>query len=458
MNQLLKQTLAKFLLPRYDPNRPLLLAFSGGPDSLTLLHLLLEFRQKRPLKLGLAHVDHGWRPESRQEAETLQKMAAELDLPFHLKELNPTAAQGNLEAACREARLQFFKELCAKHNYQAVLLAHHADDLAETVLKRTLEGVALPYLSGMSPETLFLNIKLWRPFLNTPKQDLLNWLKKKGLKGFYDSTNEDPRFLRGKFRTSIIPWLSSQFGKEIAPALTRLSAEAAELRDYLNEKIAPLLSRVVTGPFGSMLDLNNCGDFSLQNVFETKHLIRCFCEYHGFSLSRDGLEKAAYLLVQGAANKCIEADKHQLLLDRGHLFILKEDISPSPLVPLDLTLGEIKWGPWTLQITSSNTPIDICYDWKRLWHDCGAVTLPKGNYTIASPIPHANLINSSTSLAKWWTDHRVPCFIRDIVPVIYKEKSVLHEFLTGKQKNFNKKADENDFFSIKIFIQKKVSC
>ena len=145
-------TLIKFFEGRYRQNMPLLLAFSGGPDSLALLHLLMEFHKIRPLKLAIAHVDHGWREESAEEAAQIALMAANLGLPLHLRKLDPKHLSGNLEAACREERFRFFASLCRDHGYQAVLLAHHADDLAETVLKRALEGASLPRLAAVRTE------------------------------------------------------------------------------------------------------------------------------------------------------------------------------------------------------------------------------------------------------------------------------------------------------------------
>src|SRR5262245_21228397 len=132
----LETELFTFLKRHLDASRPVLLAFSGGPDSLALLHLLLDYRQQHPLTLHLAHVDHGWRSGSAAEAAKLKLQAEALGLPFHSCRLSDEDRQGNLEAAGREARLRFFRQLSSQFDCQAVILGHQADDVAETCLKR----------------------------------------------------------------------------------------------------------------------------------------------------------------------------------------------------------------------------------------------------------------------------------------------------------------------------------
>ncbi|MCH9703393.1 MAG: tRNA lysidine(34) synthetase TilS, partial [Chlamydiae bacterium] len=124
---------------------PLLLALSGGPDSMALLHLMRELNHP----FEVAHIDHGWREKSAEEAEKLQTLVNE---PFHLKRLEKFSQ--NAEDQARRARLNFFRELCEKRGLEGVLLGHHADDQAETVLKRLFEGARLTKLSGLERERI----------------------------------------------------------------------------------------------------------------------------------------------------------------------------------------------------------------------------------------------------------------------------------------------------------------
>ncbi|MEI8365322.1 MAG: tRNA lysidine(34) synthetase TilS [Parachlamydiaceae bacterium] len=301
---------------------PILLGFSGGPDSLALLHVLLavgklqSFDTLHPFRFALAHVDHGWRPESGAEAVKIQEMAVALGLTVHLKtlSLSPGEIQGNPESICREARLNFFAGLCRDFGYQAVMLAHHADDLAETVLKRVLEGASLCNLSGIKPVNKLYGVDVWRPLLKITKKEILRWLQERNLEGFHDSTNVDPKFLRARLRMDVLPNLSKVFGKEVCSGLCHISNESAELIDYLDANIAPYLARVTSDSAGMSLDLSECRPTASA---ELKHLIRRFCECGELNLSRESLNLAANFVSTGAARKSLgdgslQVDRYRL--------------------------------------------------------------------------------------------------------------------------------------------------
>lgn len=424
-----------FFQERFQKGLPLLLAFSGGPDSLALLHLLLEFSQSQPLSLALAHVDHGWREESAKEADQIACMAKSLGLILHQKKLDPQKIKGNLEASCREERLKFFASLCQKHGYQAVLLAHHADDLAETVLKRTLEGVTLPYLTSLRFETTLYGMKVWRPLLSLSKRQILDWLHKKGLKGFDDQTNQNTKFLRAKFRQNILPYLSEMFGKEINSGLCQIAEEAGELRDYLDDRIQRYLDSLVQGQSGYFLDLSH--DFP-KDLFELKYLIRQFCKHSAVVLSRESVIKTAEFILQKSANKTFVLGKGELAqilyIDRGRLFIPLKRLSSLPNIRMRIEESHpIQFGEWKVQMKPYDKSPSEPSNWRNLWQEGkGEVVLPKGFYEVASPV---------SSLNKWWSDHKIPAFFRKKIPIILENGKVRHEFLTGKIGGVNQTID-----------------
>ena len=135
----------------------ILVAVSGGPDSVALLHLLYELREEFQLHLEVAHLQHGIRgEEAKEDARFVAELAAKLGLPFHLKEVNlhqikSAAGKGNLEALARAERYRFFAAVARERNLNRIATAHTLDDQAETVLMWLLRGSGLKGLGGMLP-------------------------------------------------------------------------------------------------------------------------------------------------------------------------------------------------------------------------------------------------------------------------------------------------------------------
>ena len=405
-----------------NPSKPVLLGLSGGPDSLALFTLLLKYKNAHTLNLAVAHIDHQWREESGREAQFLREKVEHHGLSFHLKTLQPGTLSGNLEACCRQERLAFFRDLCQCYGYQAVFLGHHADDQAETVLKRLLEGASGPYLSGLRESTHIEGVTLWRPFLQLTKKEILTWLERQNLKGFEDKTNRDPTFMRGRMRTHILPLLGQAFGKQVHSSLVQVGEEAAEWRVYLDDRLAELLTSIEECPWGFFLELN-----SKVHRYEIKYLLRRLCEKMGGGLSRSGLETAADLIQAGAADKQVGKGAMKLYIDRGRLFLPRVERKPlSQRHPLKE--GTIEG--WRVQVTRADRP-EQASNWKAAWRGECSVWLPDQEYTIG-PAQLNACYTGSTSLAKWWTDAKVPAYLRRWVPVICDfEGNIRHEFLTG---------------------------
>lgn len=227
-----------FLKENWDQKSPLLLGYSGGPDSKALLYALLEAGCQT---LHVAHVDHRWREESTREEEMVRKEIDNLKLPYFTTRLNGVAK----EAVAREERFKFFKSLFEKNSYQSLILGHQADDLAETVLKRIFEGTHLPYIAGMKPISKMLEMTIWRPLLKISKKELMGYIESRQLKPFFDPTNEDPAYLRARMRLETLPFLQKSFGKSISENLCILAERATELNEYLDKKTSHFNSREI---------------------------------------------------------------------------------------------------------------------------------------------------------------------------------------------------------------------
>ncbi len=398
---ILEIELKNFLKQHYSRKKLVLLALSGGPDSLCLFYLLKSLA----IPFAIAHVDHGWRQESGAEAETLCKLAQENGIPFHLKKLVGVVS----ESACREERLQFFAQLLTTHQYEAVILGHQKDDQIETVAKRLFEGASLPNLTGMQEVSLFNGMPLWRPLLNVEKREILQWIANKGLSPFYDSTNDDTTFLRNRMRHKILPNLAQEFGKDITHSMLHLGEEAKELNQFMMKHMAHLITAIECSNERYFINLSKTAALSL---FELKYLIRYVCSLAGVTSSRNFTHTAAELVQSGVANKMLHIGNFTLNIDRGRLFLF----------------NDLKYN-WKMTINegiSSKTT-----DWQGVWKGEMKVALPKGEYTLG-PAPSSFLYPRTSPLSKWWNNHKVPIFLAPSTPVLWQNGKIVHEFLTGK--------------------------
>jgi len=210
------------------PDQMMVLGFSGGPDSLALLHALHAVGQP----LIAAHLDHGLRPESAGEAKQAGQVAASFGVPFFSERLDVKAyakEQGlSIEEAARELRYRFLFHVAAKNGAEVVTVAHNADDQVETVLMHLLRGAGSAGLRGMAPRLLpnpwSMEVALVRPLLRTWRREILEYCTAYGLQPVLDPSNQDVRFFRNRLRHELLPQLES-----VAPGFKRRLTQSAEL-------------------------------------------------------------------------------------------------------------------------------------------------------------------------------------------------------------------------------------
>lgn len=435
-----EKALFDFLNVQWIPGRRLLLGLSGGPDSLALLYLLIQYVNTNAyeLPLELAHIDHGWREESTDEAEKLANLAKELNLPFHLKTLNPTFLKGNLENACRVERLKFFKELSDDLGCCALLLGHHADDQAETVLKRLFEGANLFSLEGLQSVTYWEGMCIWRPFLSVRKKYILKWLDDHQKIPFEDSTNLDSKFMRGRMRTQLLPYLSDVFGKEVSPALCRIGEEAAEFHDYLVQRLTPYLELVLRSSSGALLDFNQNGPSC---KFEIKQLIRFLFKSEGITHSKSELESVSEWIFSEKANQNMICGATAMNVDRKRLFIWSELGAACDFHFIPVSVDSFCYGHWRVTISKEHDPSAIKAQkkgWQQVWKGYLEVYLPQGDYVLGPAKNQAKYIKGG-SLDDWWTDHKIPACLRHQVPVIWAGDFIAEEFLVENSNTYSEK-------------------
>jgi len=186
-----------------------LVAVSGGADSVALLHLLHHSTIPLRLHLEAAHLDHALRPDSPADAAHVRALCAQLRVPLTERRIDVAelarAGRGGIEEAAREARRAFLREVAGEKRCGLIALAHQRDDQAETFLLRLLRGAGSAGLAGMRP----LDIPFVRPLLAFPHEELVAWLAQEGIAWREDPSNRDLAFTRNRVRHELLPLLES---------------------------------------------------------------------------------------------------------------------------------------------------------------------------------------------------------------------------------------------------------
>ncbi len=226
--------------------KKLIVAVSGGTDSVALLHLLLEAGYRN---LVVAHFNHRLRSKASEgDAAFVEKLAAKLDLPCEIGEGDvrklATSRKCSLETAAREARYSFLAAVVKKHRTRMVVLAHHADDQVETCLFNFLRGSGIAGLSGMKPRSKRtvgeIEMELLRPLLPIPKGELLGYLKERKIRFREDATNAVADASRNKIRLKVLPLIEELLGPSFKGSIVRNASLLADEEDLLSSLTQPI--------------------------------------------------------------------------------------------------------------------------------------------------------------------------------------------------------------------------
>jgi tRNA(Ile)-lysidine synthase len=222
-----------------------LVAVSGGADSVALLLVLGDLRAVLGIVLLVGHVHHGLRPEADRDAELVGRLCARLGVPFHLERVavdRKGTSRGDepwsgVEAEARRVRYAAFRRLAAATGAARVATAHTADDQAETVLMRLLQGAGPRGLAGIPPiRDLFI-----RPLIDVRRTEIEADLRRRGEPWVEDAMNRDARFLRARIRHDLLPFLETRFEPRLVARLGRSADLTRALVADLDRRAAEVL-------------------------------------------------------------------------------------------------------------------------------------------------------------------------------------------------------------------------
>ena len=332
----------------FNQHKKILVAVSGGADSMSLLHFLYNHQKDLDIQLGIAHVNHKQRQESEHEEAYLRHWAEEHKVPFHY-----SAFSGKFsENAARTFRYEFFKRVMKDYDYSALVTAHHADDQAETIFMRLLRGSRLRHLTGISAIRPFGTGQIIRPFLHLTKAQLPVTFH------FEDRSNTSLAYLRNRIRLSYLPTLSQENPK-IKEHLCLLAEEIGLMEQALGE-----LTKDITITDLSVFQQQSdpVQLFLFQNYLDT---------FPDLQLSKGQFNQLISYLRKNGSGKIPLKNGYELIKTQTSFLIRKEEaISLSP--PCLLEFGKsVEFEDYTLTFSEFNDVSNT--DAISIWSDAPIV-------------------------------------------------------------------------------------
>ena len=213
----------------------IIVACSGGPDSMALLNLCINLRKECNLKIVCAHVNHNVRIESDSEQEFVEKFCLKNKVIFECMKIT-NYTDDNFENEARIKRYFYFEQLVNKYDAKFLLTAHHGDDLIETILMRITRGSTLKGYSGFSQVVDNGNYSILRPLIYYTKEQLMEYNSKQGIKFVIDKTNEMDIHTRNRYRKYILPVLKKE-NINVHEKFLKFSRTLLDTNDYINDLI-----------------------------------------------------------------------------------------------------------------------------------------------------------------------------------------------------------------------------
>lgn len=225
----------------------IVVACSGGPDSMALLDILVNIRKNKKINIICAHVNHKLRIESDSEKIDVENYCKQNNIIFEYHEIN-NYNSGNFHNQARNIRYNFFEEVVNKYNAKYLFTAHHGDDLIETILMRISRGSTINGYSGFRKIIKKKDYYIVKPLIYVTKQQLLEYIEENKIKYAVDHSNEKDVYTRNRYRKYVLPFLKSE-NSNIHKKYLKFSEQIQEYEDFVDSYITKIIDDII---------INNC--------------------------------------------------------------------------------------------------------------------------------------------------------------------------------------------------------
>lgn len=248
-------------------NIPLIIGCSAGPDSMALLHYI---KKNTNNPLVVAHINHNLRKESNEEEQYLQNFCKKNNIIFESTKININKNK-NIENEARIKRYEFYDKILTKYKSPFLFLAHHGDDLIETILMKIERGSNIEGYAGIkeiSYPNSYHNFYIIRPFLSLTKDDLLKYNKNNSIKYYIDKSNYDTNYKRNRYRKNILPLLKEE-NKNIHKQFLKYSKTLTEYNNYIKKVTNKYIKELWNNNYLNLIEYKKIDPFIQKRILYT---------------------------------------------------------------------------------------------------------------------------------------------------------------------------------------------
>lgn len=272
-----------------EENDSIVVAVSGGPDSMSLLNVLIKLKQKMNITLVVAHVNHMIRAVADSETEYVKKFCHDNGIDCFVKKVDVVkfAEQQKIstEEAGRNIRYDFFEEIFEKINANKIAIAHNKNDNAETVLMNIMRGSGVTGLKGIEPVRAN---KFIRPLIECDRKSIEQYCINQNLNPKFDESNKENIYTRNKVRNLLIPYIEKEFNPNIIESINRLSNLATQENEYIDRIVKKECANIIISKTKQEVKLDLKKFNALDDFIKSKAILEYVRELFG---TTKGIEK-----------------------------------------------------------------------------------------------------------------------------------------------------------------------
>jgi len=299
-------------------NAKILIAVSGGQDSLCLAQLIRQAQSKWNWQLAIAHCNHNWRIDASECAEYVEQLAKSWQIPFYLRTADLLLSS---EAMARTWRYQMLEQIAAQQNCQILVTGHTRSDRAETLLYNLMRGSGSDGLQALGwQRELNPNLNLVRPLLEVSRSETADFCAAMQLSIWHDSTNDQLKYRRNRIRTELLPYMVEHFNPQIEIALSQTAELLHQDLMYLEQK-ARECWQIESPPRLNRVELKK------QAIALQRRIVRQFLNHHLSEHIADFAEVNKLLALIEAPNRAVSApyrNQVRAVVDHPWIYLMQE--------------------------------------------------------------------------------------------------------------------------------------